>query len=200
MGFGLYQPGTSPLHRLPAGAKLLGLAAGAALLSAVRDPAILGAGLVGTAALVAVSGLRPLGLLAQIRLPLALVLLVAAGHAVFGDPAAGGVLALRFGALLLLAALVTATTPLSAMADAILVPLTPLRRLGWRTERVGFAVMLALRLIPAVAEEAARIREAQRARGGAGSALTLAMPLLVACLRMADRLAEAIDARGGPPG
>ena len=109
-------------------------------------------------------------------------------------------LMLRFGALLLAAVAVTATTRLGDMADAVLVPLHPLARLGVDTERIGFAIMLALRLLPAVAEEAARIREAQRARGGRVAAVTFGMPLLVASLRMAESLAEAIDARGGMPG
>ena len=37
----LYIPGDSPLHRLPAGLKLLALAAAGAGLFLVRDPAIL---------------------------------------------------------------------------------------------------------------------------------------------------------------
>jgi biotin transport system permease protein len=196
---GLYQPGRSMLHRLPAGAKLLALALAAAILSATRDLGLLSASLAAAAAFILVGrlDLRVVG--RQLAMPLGLIAVVAAGHAAFGDAGTGIVLVLRFGALLLFAVAVTATTRLGAMADAVLVPLRPLRRFGVRTERIGFAIMLALRLLPAVAEEAARIREAQKARGGRVAAVTLGMPLLVACLRMAERLAEAIDARGGVP-
>lgn len=196
---GLYQPGATPLHRLPAGAKLLALAVLAAVLSATRDIGLLGAGLVAAVALVAIARLDLRLTVRQLVVPVALVAVVAAVHVALGDPDAAAVLLLRLGALLLAAVTVTATTRLTAMADAVLVPLRPLRRLGVRTERIAFAIMLTLRLVPAVAEEAARIREAQKARGGRAAAVTLGMPLLVACLRMAERLAEAIDARGGVP-
>jgi biotin transport system permease protein len=196
---GLYQPGDTLLHRLPAGAKLLGLAVLAAILSATRDTGLLAAGLSVAAALVALARLDPRRTARQLAMPIALVAVVAAIHVAVGDPDAGAVLLLRLGALLLAAVTVTATTRLTAMADAVLVPLHPLRRLGLRTERIAFAIMLTLRLVPAVAEEAARIREAQKARGGRAAVATLGMPLLVACLRMAERLAEAIDARGGTP-
>jgi biotin transport system permease protein len=196
---GLYQPGDTLLHRLPAGAKLLGLAVLAAILSATRDTGLLAAGLSVAAALVALARLDPRRTARQLAMPIALVAVVAAIHVAVGDPDAGAVLLLRLGALLLAAVTVTATTRLTAMADAVLVPLRPLRRLGLRTERIAFAIMLTLRLVPAVAEEAARIREAQKARGGRAAVATLGMPLLVACLRMAERLAEAIDARGGTP-
>lgn len=196
---GLYQPGTTPLHRMPAGIKLLALLVVAAGLSATRDLTVLAAALVLALVCVAIGRLDRLAVARQLMMPFALVALVAGGHAVFGDPGTGAVLLLRFGALLLAATAVTATTRLVEMADAVLVPLRPLRRFGVRTQRIGFAIMLALRLLPAVAEEAARIREAQKARGGRVAVATLGMPLLVACLRMAERLAEAIDARGGMP-
>lgn len=196
---GLYQPGETPLHRLPAGAKLLGLAVLAAILSATRDTGLLAAGLAAAVALVALARLELRRTARQLAVPIGLVGLVAGVHVALGDPDAGAVLLLRLCALLLAAVTVTATTRLTAMADAVLVPLRPLRRLGVRTERIAFAIMLTLRLVPAVAEEAARIREAQKARGGRAAAATLGMPLLVACLRMAERLAEAIDARGGAP-
>jgi biotin transport system permease protein len=55
---------------------------------------------------------------------------------------------------------------------------------------------MALRFIPLVAERAARIREAQAARGGSRRLTILVVPLLVQVLQMAHTTAEALDARG----
>jgi biotin transport system permease protein len=57
-------------------------------------------------------------------------------------------------------------------------------------------IAMTLRFIPLVAERAARIREAQSARGADRVRLGLVVPLLVAVLRLATTVGEALDARG----
>jgi biotin transport system permease protein len=61
---------------------------------------------------------------------------------------------------------------------------------------VGLVIAMTLRFIPLVAERAARIREAQAARGADRLRLTLFVPLLVQVLQMAATVGEALDARG----
>jgi biotin transport system permease protein len=67
---------------------------------------------------------------------------------------------------------------------------------GVRPARIGLVIAMTLRFIPLVADQAARIREAQAARGADGLRLTLVVPLLVQVLRMAAAVGEALDARG----
>jgi biotin transport system permease protein len=107
---------------------------------------------------------------------------------------------LRLLALVLAAAVVTATTRVTAMVRVVEWLCGPLRLLGVRPARIGLAVAMALRFIPLVAERADRIREAQAARGGpvrgVRALTTTVVPLLVQVLQMAHTVSEALDARG----
>ncbi len=100
---------------------------------------------------------------------------------------------------------VSASTTATQISDAAVRMLRPLARLGVPVAALGTVLSLALRFIPLVSEELARIRLAQRARGARfdegglvrririwGSVLT---PLMVGLFRRADRLAEAMSAR-----
>ena len=60
--------------------------------------------------------------------------------------------------------------------------------------KVGLAISLAIRFIPAVAAIVEEVREAQRARGQDRSMIALAVPVIIRLLKMADEIAEAIDA------
>jgi biotin transport system permease protein len=193
---GLYHPGTSLLHRTPAGAKLAAmLAAGAAsvFLDEVWQ--------VGVALLLVVAGY----VLARIPLRTAVAQLrplvwIAGAAAVFHLVVSGweratvviGVLAV----LVLLAALVTLTTRTTAMVDAIVAACRPLRRVGVDPERVGLMLALGVRSVPVVVGLAEEVREAQLARGLTSSPRAFAVPLIVRSLRHADALGEALVARG----
>jgi len=103
---------------------------------------------------------------------------------------------LRLLTLVLAAAVVTATTRVTALVAVVEWLLRPLEVVGVRPARVGLMVAMTLRFIPVVAERAARIREAQAARGASGVRLGLLVPLLVQVLQLAHTLGEALDARG----
>ena len=192
---GLFRPGTSPLHRLPAGPKLAALVAAGAGSVLVDTP-------VQTAvALTAVLALYPVGqipgrvLLGMVRpllwvlVPLAMFQLVVVG----GSRAA--VLVGVILALVLLANLVTLTTRTTDLVDVIVVMCRPLRVVGVDPLRVGLVLNLAIRCVPLVVELAGEVREAQRARGLESSPRALVVPLLVRALRRADGLGEALVAR-----
>jgi biotin transport system permease protein len=98
--------------------------------------------------------------------------------------------------LVLLAGLVTLTTRTTAMVDAIVHGLGPLRRLGVRPERVGLLLALGVRSVPVVVGLAEEVRDAQRARGLGTSPRAFAVPLIVRSLRHADALGDALVARG----
>jgi biotin transport system permease protein len=103
---------------------------------------------------------------------------------------------LRLLALVLAAAVVTATTRVTALVAVVEWLAQPLRIVGVRPARVGLVIALTLRFIPVVAEQAARIREAQAARGAERMRIGMLVPLLIQVLRLAHTLSEALDARG----
>jgi len=112
---------------------------------------------------------------------------------------------LRLGLLVLQSALITLTTaPLDLVAGAERL-LRPLRRIGVPAHELALMAGLALRFIPALAEEAQRIALAQAARGADLQApgrarlralISLLIPLLLSVFRRADQLALAMEARG----
>jgi biotin transport system permease protein len=116
------------------------------------------------------------------------------------DVLTGAVTVLRLLALVLAAAVVTATTRVTEMVTVIERVCAPLRLVGIRPARIGLVLAMALRFIPLLAERADRIREAQAARGGSIQGLrglrTMVVPLLVQVLQLAHTVSEALDARG----
>jgi len=197
----LYVPGASPVHRLPAGVKLLCLAALAVLLFARPTLTVAGAALVGTLVVGLCVARLPVAVLARQAWALRwflLALLVV--HALTTDVASGAHTVLRLLTLVLAAAVVTATTRVTEMVAVVERLCAPLRLVGARPQRVGLLIAMALRFIPVLVERADRIRAAQAARGGAPRGVralrTTVAPLLVQLLQMAHDVSEALDARG----
>ena len=201
MTLALYVPVASPLHRLPAGVKLLCLAALAVLLFARPTLAVAGAALVGTLVVGVGVARLPVAVLARQAWALRwflLALLVV--HALTTDLASGAHTVLRLLTLVLAAAVVTATTRVTEMVAVVEWLCAPLRLVGGRPQRVGLLIAMALRFIPVLIERADRIRAAQAARGGSPRGVralrTTVAPLLVQLLQMAHDVSEALDARG----
>jgi biotin transport system permease protein len=194
--FAVYLPGHSVVHRMPAGAKLLGLAVVAMVSVVIREPWQVAVLLASVVALYAVARVPWRTAVAQAR-PLAWF---AAGLAVFQLVVSGWERAVVVvGGLLglvLLAALVSLTTRTTAVVDAVVVGASPLRRVRVDPERLGLLVALAVRAVPVVADLARQVREAQLARGTSADPTAFVVPLVVRSLRHADRLAEALVARG----
>ena len=193
----LYLPGTSPVHRAPAGAKLAVLAGLGAGLFAVSRVEVVAAALVVVLALGLLVARLPAGALwAQLR-PVWLVLVALLGfHLLVTDAVTGAVAVLRLVTLVVAAAVVTATTRVTALVAVVEWLVRPLQVVGVRPARVGLVIAMTLRFIPVVAERAARIREAQAARGAHRTRLVAVVPLLVQVLQLAHTLSEALDARG----
>ena len=193
----LYLPGTSPVHRARAGSKLAVLAAlGTGLFAVPRIEVVLAA-LTGVLAAGLLVARLPAGALwAQVRPVWLLLTGLFVFHLLLTDALTGAVAVLRLLTLVLAAAVVTATTRVTALVAVVEWLLRPLEVVGVRPARVGLMVAMTLRFIPVVAERAARIREAQAARGASGMRLGLLVPLLVQVLQLAHTLGEALDARG----
>jgi len=197
----LYVPVASPLHRLPAGVKLLCLAALAVLLFARPTLAVAGAALVGTLVVGLGVARLPVAVLArQAWAPRWFLIALLVVHALTTDLASGAHTVLRLLTLVLAAAVVTATTRVTEMVAVVEWLCAPLRLVGGRPQRVGLLIAMALRFIPVLIERADRIRAAQAARGGAPRGVralrTTVAPLLVQLLQMAHDVSEALDARG----
>jgi biotin transport system permease protein len=197
----LYVPRASVVHRTPAGWKLLALTALSVLVFAVAIlPVVIGA-LVAVLALGLVAARLPAGVLArQARTVVWWLVALFVMHAVLTDVLTGTLTVLRLLTLVLAAAVVTATTRVTAMVAVIERICRPLQWVGVRPARIGLVIALALRFIPLISERADRIREAQAARGGSVHGLraltTTIVPLLVQVLQLAHTISEALDARG----
>jgi biotin transport system permease protein len=193
---GLYTPGSSPLHRAPAGAKL-GFLVAAGVASVFLDQLWqVGVALAVTCVGYLVAGLGLRTAARQLR-PLWWVGLVTAGfHLVVSGWERATVVVGVIAVLVLLAALVTLTTRTTDLVDALVVGCRPLRVVGVDPDRVGVTIALGIRCVPVVVGLAEEVRDAQRARGLSASPRAFAVPLIVRSLRHADAVGEALAARG----
>jgi biotin transport system permease protein len=193
---GLYQPGTSALHRLPAGAKLLALAVLLSALVIASSTSAVGIGLALTAAGYGLAGVGWRVALAQVwPLRWFAVVLLALQWWLSGAERA----LVTVGGLVVavaLAGLVTVTTRVTAMTAAFAAAMRPLRVVGVDPDRVALLMALGIRAVPVVAGLAAEVREAHRARGLRLDPRTYGVPLVVRTLRHADTMGEALAARG----
>lgn len=207
---GLYRPGGTALHRLPAGPKLAGLAvfsllvvllpdAVGALAAQVAGPSVAIAG-TGSAVLLAVAAMV---LAIRVRVPgsawrgaLVLALVVGAGRAWSGTSGAALAAGLGVLALVLAGGALTATTPADALLDALATGARPLRRLGVRPDRAALAAVLMVRAVPALLGTLGATREAACARGVQRDPRTWLTPAAVRAVARAQATGEALAARG----
>ncbi|WP_438854910.1 energy-coupling factor transporter transmembrane component T family protein [Agromyces sp. M3QZ16-3] len=192
---GVYHPGSSALHRMPALAKL-------ALLAVC----VTATALVGSLPVLGIVAATTIGLFALARIPVRVawrqvspILWVLAFAVpvqwIFAGWEAAATMGVRLVLAVALAAVYTLTTPVTATLDAMQVVLRPFAR--WiDPDRVGLALALAIRCVPLLADLVREVLEARRARGAEGSLTALAVPVIVRTLRTADHLGEALMARG----
>ena len=193
---GLHRPGSTLLHRLPAGAKLLLLAAASIVIAVVSGPASAWVAVAIAVALLAWAGADPGTTVRSLR-GLLVVLVVLGGFQVW--QVGWSLAAERVGdllAMVLLATVVTTTTPVDDMVDALVRALRPLRPLGVNPEAVALAFSLMLRAIPAIAEIADEARQAAVARGLERSPRARLTPLVIRVVARARLTGEALHARG----
>lgn len=184
------------LHRIPAGAKLAMLAAASMAILPVEDWRILACGLAGVLALYATLGREAFGRVRMLKplLPLLLIVLIFHGFAGNWDTGAGAVARLLM--MVLLADLVTMSTTMQAMMEALTPVLSVLRPLGVDPRKLSLAVSLVVRFVPVLSANWQARTEAWRARTGRRPSWRLVGPFIGETMRMADQVAEALDARG----
>jgi biotin transport system permease protein len=196
MLIGVYLPGTSPLHRLPAGPKLLVLAGFLGLLTVFRSGPAVGAAGALVLGLAAVGRVGPRALLAQLRPVRWFAVLVLAFQWWVAGPGTAIVVAGSLVLAVAAAGLVTLTTRTQDLLDAVVAVLGPLRRFGVDPQRAGLVLALAVRTVPVMAQLAQQVHQARVARGMTRSPRALVVPLVIRAVRHADRLGEALAARG----
>ena len=219
---GQYFPGDSPLHRLDPRTKIL-----AVLMVSVAiflPKAWLGYGVMAALVMLCVllaqvpvkfilRGLKPI--LIFLGISVVFNAFLTPGEPVFyvgtWDVTREGLVlsataASRLIMLVIVASLLTLTTPPIRLTDGFERLLRPLAPLGVPAHELALMLTIALRFIPTLADEADRIMRAQAARGAdfqSGNAMArvralvpVMVPLFVAAFRRADELATAMEARG----
>jgi biotin transport system permease protein len=161
MSLGVYVHGTSWLHRLSPGAKLLGLAAAGLAVVLTASPLLLAAVLAGTLLLFPLARLPAAEVWRQVRPTGWLVLFILAAHLLLGTWMLGVITALRFAILVLLATLVSLTTRVADMLETAEAALAPLRRRGLERSPLALFVPLLVRMLRIAGE----LAEAIEARG-----------------------------------
>lgn len=192
----VHRPGTSLVHRVPAGAKLTLLAAVGVGLAIAGDWLWAALALGAALTLLVVAG-TPVRVLATTLRGLVLVMLALGAWLTWqaGWPRAAETVG-DLVALVLLAHLVTATTRVDDMLDTVERALRPLRRFGVRPDRVALAISLVLRAIPATAGLAQETADAARARGLERDPRARLTPFVLRVVRDARVRGEALHARG----
>lgn len=202
---GAHRPADTVLHRLPAGTKLLSLLVASLLVAVIGDWRSSLVAL-GVALLLVALSRMPLRTLGRSLRGLALVVLLL-----------GGWLAWQVGwqravatvgdlvAVVLLATVITTTTPVDAILDVVERSLRPPSRLlgrvsggrlGVHPERVALAFSLVLRTIPTTIGLAEETRDAARARGLERDVRARLTPFAIRVVSDAQATGEALHARG----
>lgn len=193
---GLHQPGATLLHRLPIGAKVLGLAALSTSIVMVRSV---------TGAFIFLATALLLVLVARVRLPSLWraargVLAIAAFAAAFqwwwygADKAIETFVDLI--SLALASVVLTVTTPVNTMLDALTRWSRPLRFVGLNPDRVALAFALTVSALPGTIAVARETRDAARARGLERHPRAYLSPFVIRVVARAHESGDALHARG----
>lgn len=195
---GYYRPGSSILHRTPAGLKFLALLLMAVGLTVFR-------GVLGTSIALGLVLLLTLttrvsfkDFLRLMRSFIFVVVVLFGFHVWQSGVVHAYVVVGALLALILAANLITITTPTQELLDMLVRALRPFRFIGVNPEAVAFAVALVLRTIPLIFEVARETREAAKARGLERNPRALLVPLLIRTVKHAQNLGDALQARGLP--
>ena len=193
---GLYVPGSSWLHRVPAGPKLLGLLLAVTGVVLTTSPIPVAAEVLVSAALYPTARV-PLSILGRhVRTLLPFLVVIVVFQVLTAGWARAVVLAGGLLAAVLLAGLVTVTTRVSEMLALFEKLARPLDRIGVSSRRVALVLALTMRCVPLVASAFQDCRDAYRARGLGRGSWRLVVPLIVRLVRDAEALGDAITARG----
>jgi biotin transport system permease protein len=193
---GLYHAGSSVLHRISAGWKLLGMLLAIFVLVLLSTPWQLAVAAVVVAGGFALARIPAKVVWTQLWPMRWFILFVATFQVIFASPERAVMVC---GSLLIavaIAALVTLTTRVTEMLDVCQRLLRPLHRFGVDPDRIGLVLALTIRCIPLMVDIVRDVSEARKARGAGFSLRAIAAPAVVRALRSADAMGDALIARG----
>lgn len=193
---GLYRPGHSVFHRIPAGWKLFGMLLAMITVVVLEEVWQLGLAAVVVATGFVVARIPVRSIWRQLR-PVRWLLLVIAALQIILDGWHAAVMVC--GGLLIslaIAALVTLTTRVTDILDVCQRLLRPLRRVGVDPDRVGLVLAMTIRCLPLLVEIVDQVSQARKARGLGFSLVALVVPVVVRALRSAEAMGDALIARG----
>jgi biotin transport system permease protein len=193
---GLYQPGSSVLHRMSAGWKLAGMLVTVVAVVLLRQWWQLATAAAVVTLLYAAARIPPRVAWTQLRPLKYLIPILAALQIWLADWQTAVRVCGTIVLAVAIAALVTLTTRVSDMLDALVPVLRPLRRVGVDPDRIALLMAVTIRCIPLVAGIVTTVTEARKARGLGFSVVALGAPVVIRSLRAADALGEALIARG----
>ena len=196
---GVYREGDSWAHRLPAGAKVVGLVVVTVAALLITSPWV-ALGLLALALVALLStGVSLRTLVGPLRF-VAIAALVLGAIMWWQQGAAAATITVgRLLSLVLLAWTVSLTTRVSDMLRTLQRGLRPLRRIGANPDVIGLTIALAVRSVPLLMATVETAQQARRARGRGWSITALGVPVVVRSARVAEELGDALIARGYDP-
>jgi biotin transport system permease protein len=194
----LTSPVETPLHRLPAGAKLIASLVVAVFAFSLDDTLLLSGMLLAIAGIHGLFGMAFLMAgLSALTFVLPFVVVVGVWHMVTGDIAGGVTIVLRLLISVSAANLVTMTTTLLAMTTLVEHVARPLRLIGVPPRAAGLAVALAVRFVSVFRLRVETLLAAWHARSHRRPRPVIVVPVLLCLFDDAGRVADALRARGG---
>ena len=112
---------------------------------------------------------------------------------------AAAIMIVLFGSVML-AVLLTLTTTIEEMMDALERVLRPTARLGVPVDTIVLTISLTIRLIPLMLNTINEVLDARKARGAAFSITAFGTPVIIRSIRRAHHIADALWARGAGDG
>ena len=196
---GVYREGDSWAHRLPAGAKVVGLVVVTVAALLITSPWV-ALGLLALALVALLSTRVSLRTLVGPLRFVAIAALVLGAIMWWQQGAAAATITVgRLLSLVLLAWTVSLTTRVSDMLRTLQRGLRPLRRIGVNPDVIGLTIALAVRSVPLLMATVETAQQARRARGRGWSMTALGVPVVVRSARVAEELGDALIARGYDP-
>lgn len=194
---GVYVPGTTIIHRTPPMVKFLVLFTaiiGTTIWVKTIYPAVIFLSIVFL--LFAIARIPVRIMWGQLWPPLPLLLFLGAFQWwQLGWEHAASIMMSLFGSVML-AVLLTLTTTVEEMMDALERALRPTARIGVPVDTVVLTLSLTIRLIPLMLNTVHEVLDARKARGAAFSVTAFGTPVIIRSIRRAHNIADALWARG----
>jgi biotin transport system permease protein len=185
-------------HSIPAGYKLVALAVASVLIFPVQNVLLLLVLLAAIVVLHLTAGRDVLRYaLTMMRPVMFFAAIIGVFHLLTFDIYRGIAIVLRMVILVGMANFVTMTTALDDMIAVLNWLMTPLTRLGVRTQAVSLAIAMVIRFTPTLIEKGSVLIESWRARSRKRPNWRVTIPLCILALDDAEHVAEALRARGG---